>query len=610
MPADILIEFQRDRGSGDCVEEVSNFLLKPLRLACGQVVFVSKGSSNPYLEQEKCHLIVSLFFTIFALTLWLPGTLVGLCFVACSLSHERISRKFHRFEASSPPSLHRKIALQSLGVSATRSPSRPSLTSVESSTRKAYDPSDAYFAGCTPLDHHFKKDLSCPLALNQVKSELAKLSAKWYRNPHEKKVASFNTREEKEAHTDISYDELRGFNASVCRLVREKKPHITTPEQIFWSLQSPSWTREEPKPILEKKNVFILENHLFYGISPKVGPPLKHLRQTTSSFGQAVIRRDKQLYLYMDGVSSSDGLFINHRFFPNRSGKGMQQAIYRFSEGDDVYSSNRDHSRYLFTVGENGSIIYSDQKRHRPDGIGKAALEQTEQFEYEANTTTFTRSCWPSSELPLTTNPQAAIVGFDETITPGFSYYSKVRIDHQSSRCFDYDLTHRRDQKGDLIFVDPAHDPSLQALITYFKEEFAIMNYTEQQKMARLCTFVATLFPQDSKDDLLSQNYYLGEIAKTGRGACRHRATLIKVLADSLGIQCALVASLVNVSHYANGSEFVEINGGAHVWNLASLDGTKYLVDAMTLLFYPIETPPGSTEASINHYIKFYGLAY
>lgn len=77
----------------DFAERASRLLLKPFHLACGKTVFVSVGTKNPFLSQEKLHIILRIYMAIMAIIL-LPATLIGLMLASSSETLRKIHVRY------------------------------------------------------------------------------------------------------------------------------------------------------------------------------------------------------------------------------------------------------------------------------------------------------------------------------------------------------------------------------------------------------------------------------------------------------------------------------------------------------------------------------------
>jgi Ethylene-responsive protein kinase Le-CTR1 len=451
---------------------------------------------------------------------------------------------------------------------------------------------------------------------DQVIQSVNALSAEWKRNQLEQaeKRAHGETPKKETQQPKDTKKALRESNEQIYAFVK-KQTGVATPRDFLWSLRRVR-ILTDPIPIMGEGEIFQLEEGQFYKLEPfnRDGVPVRKPGEEGDAvdaripFGQAIKRKNNRLELYLDTISCARSLYINGQFcsFP---GKGVSQPCYIFKEGDVVCEAQR----YLFTVGKNGAIIYPDTKRHSFP-ISEEAASQTKTFVAQLG---YKREKSDPNHLRFTDNLQAAEIGMDEPIRPGFSFYSTLKTGRTNSS-EEVDITHSQDDKGDLVFIDIPRDRILQDLVTYLRTEFDLMKYTPEQKMMRLASISADLLSADVWSYRMEKNYLLGDVLQAGAGVCRHRALLIKTLADQLEMPCALVAGPVNrpMPLYCNGQflgfmEMISIAGqpvAAHAWNIMHLNGRYWVVDAMQQQVFPVDEPPGESSEHRERISGWYGI--
>lgn len=593
MSCDLLVEFSRTDQQSDWFESASNFCLTPLRLACGRTVVVDHAKTNPFLDQEQTHWVGRIALAIISFIPWLPLTLIGLTLCLLSSTHFDISTAYQNRVHS--------IALSEI------SGSHPQQAD---STRSRYPrgllPTD-------PFPGERRRQLP-ELTPQEITEHLSFLAQSWYENPHEMTLEGFASLMQFWEPGTLQY--LLNLNAQICRRVKQEASYeITTPEEFLWPLKGASWTIERPKPVMGHGRMQILQEDTYYGFNPiSKRHPLRtvdseRIHQDEASFDPVIKRNGERLYLFADGLSEGSGTFVNNHYFPSTFGRGPDIPLSSLHMGDDVYAHQGGLIYFLFTVGPNGTIIYPNGHRSSPPGISPAAQRQTNQFERDVNTLHLFKT-------GLTTHIQSAEIGPQTHLESGFSFYSEITPQPLSSPFAEASFTRDRGHIGDVVYFDLSQDSVLQQILDYFKAEFEVMEYTEEEKVVRLATFCATLMHRTEFDPaVLNQSYLIGELARSGTGACRHLAPLFKLLSDHLGLRSGLVASVVDktVYRYTFDQTTIETSTetSGHVWNVVELeDGRHWLVDPMKRIAFPVSAPPGSTLSYQNHLTGYYGLEH
>jgi hypothetical protein len=93
MVSNYLVEFKKEGNKVDGAEAASNFLLTPLRLACGKTVEVTVAKNPVFLEQRPVHPITKFFLGLIAVVLF-PLTLLGILCSCSSRTHEETCKEY------------------------------------------------------------------------------------------------------------------------------------------------------------------------------------------------------------------------------------------------------------------------------------------------------------------------------------------------------------------------------------------------------------------------------------------------------------------------------------------------------------------------------------
>lgn len=586
------IEFKKQGQASDCAESTANFLLKPFRLACGKVVTVKAGSADPFLDQEKIHPIWQACCFIFSLTLWLPFTIAGFLIVACSDTH---STSMNLYQSHLPtPSTTPRPKTQ---------PHQPSYPS-------SGDPNFPYVwfkDGYLPQTLFRSRDFESIKPIGELHEDLNTLRHQWWTSP----LDHTSSASDHDKAFDLRAREHSSTHFELLKYVKRLRPDTPNPLDSFWALFSPTWSLSKPLRIegedigepllLEEGRAFELEN---------LG---REIDLTQSEiFCNAIKRIGNQLYLYCDGISQGMGAFVNERFYPSIETSRSTPAC-RLEEGDRIYRKGFQIS-YVCKVGPNGTLIFPPRTRQKPHGIEQdsPSVIQSNQFFREIHhyNADYEQGC-PVSDLQ-----QVGYIPPETPLEPGFAYYSSIiaksRAD-QSCKHDQLDLFVQDEMENEMIYYHPEQDTTFQQIVEYLEAEFELMDYTEEQKFFRLTTFTATMLDNFAWGrryqfgvNTNGQNFFLGEILKGGQGRCRHRALLLKALADNLGLQCGLFTGICRT----NGRHHSTRWDDKHAWNIAIIDGQRWLVDPNQHRFFPITRGriPGDTYEEKERVINYYGL--
>ena len=127
---------------------------------------------------------------------------------------------------------------------------------------------------------------------------------------------------------------------------------------------------------------------------------------------------------------------------------------------------------------------------------------------------------------------------------------------------------------GEIMLVDRTVDKGLNTTIRKFKELLSLHpDCSEYQKAHLLKDFVDGCYTNSRNHwtDMFPLDFIkLGQTIKSGAGMCRHRALLTKVLADEIGLNSSMIRGCFELQ----GLE-------PHMWNEVTIDGEKYLFDAI-----------------------------
>lgn len=131
--------------------------------------------------------------------------------------------------------------------------------------------------------------------------------------------------------------------------------------------------------------------------------------------------------------------------------------------------------------------------------------------------------------------------------------------------------------KREIITVDREHDVYLRNAINYVKENTT--NMSEKEKMKFIYNVVHDISGNAEKaleySELMSKHsagreLLLGKIFEHGATVCRHKALMVKILADEIGLKARVL----------RGNSFDLSGYGRHVWNEIKLsNGKKILID-------------------------------
>lgn len=364
-----------------------------------------------------------------------------------------------------------------------------------------------------------------------------------------------------------------------------------TPLDFIWSYRH--CAMENPIPIIDEPATFEPINDQFYtftiypGQQVATGCPLRlpgnegDAVAEGESFGSAIKRIDNKLYLYLDGISRGIATLVNGNIY--EPALAMTGQRLELKEGD-LLAEGGINQRFLFQVGPNGTVKYPDPDNKHPS----QPHQQSTNF--------------------FTLIQNGHIARLEDPIQNGFRFTASA--DQQNS-------------PQDFIVVDKDKDVVLKKLINYLENEFAKNQYTELQKHARLATLVCALFNQTLYMHAIDRDYLLGEFVRGGRGVCRHRALLYKVLADELALKATLCAGILFdrncfKNNLFSGHSIPKTQNAGHAWIEAQINEEKWIIDPMNMQAFPKTAVPkhdcGSTASANPHghpWLEyFYGMRH
>lgn len=125
----------------------------------------------------------------------------------------------------------------------------------------------------------------------------------------------------------------------------------------------------------------------------------------------------------------------------------------------------------------------------------------------------------------------------------------------------------------EVLVVDRTRDPELATRLRMARNLRVMPERMRFEQLARFVNDLYTSEPRRYQDDyppeLRGHELLAGDVAAlSGRGVCRHRTLMFKLLADEAGLSVAMVRG----NHGA-------LTQGAHVWNEITLDAQRYVVD-------------------------------
>ncbi len=381
------------------------------------------------------------------------------------------------------------------------------------------------------------------------------------------------------SYASWTYETAKPFNKRIIKHIESIDPKISTPQKVLGPFQKHRLAL--PIPIREERsradfNVFttrikgavdIKTRHRFITVQDKL--------QFDSTTICALVRLRPTTFT----STSCDSLFIN----------GMQRCLRQgdaLKEGDIICTQTEGKTLlYWFTVGQNGLVTPYDSMFPKPlFSRSPEAIKQTEEVLRKQH---FLKD--NPADVELTSHPLA--VEFSEPFTNGFIFFPFLYTWNDPER-LKLGILKSLKEDGQIV-VDLEKDKLLSSVINYLEKEFEIMKYTDTQKLFRLYQFILSSI---ESCDLCNFNalkkhyYYLGEFLRFGMGECSHFALLFKVMADQLKLSNAMILAQIPTS-----SE-------THAWNIAFIDGKRYLIDINFNHLFLMDEPPNKEWAA------YYGL--
>lgn len=607
----------------DHQEVLSRTFLTFLHLSCGKKVKVTLGTKIEFTNQNQLNLITRIATGILAIVTF-PLSILGIILQNYSNTYNQTLNEYIRVASLSliqsiPPVLiQERLDLQKRLDLQTENSDAVLATPISKPKFEIEEPLKNPLEKIKPVVKPIVEESF--LTSDQIRAQLAHVDTEWCNNFIENlKVSSFYKIGTSEKMKEVSTHPIlknpprtleerlkseRQLNEQIFAFVKNAA-RIETPADILWSWNKNSGMGiDYPTPIVEDGTIVEIEEGYFYKFRIYSDSLEKIEKFDTSDpyFGALIQYKAGKIHLYLDGRSKILFLRINNNIYPYEKGFGLKNPTYTFEAGDQCF----DNRKYLFEVLRSGKIMYPNQKKRCYPAISEQAKQQIYQFERDYN----------KKRLPgysdLTKLNQAAIIPMDKKLEPGFALhrFGIDIVEDPKSVPFEQMIP----DNGDLVFFDLEKDPILSKLLQYFKAEFELIKYTDQQKLMRLSSFAAVAI-ENNDSSLFNLNYYLGNILLAGKGKCRHRSFLVKILADHLDIPCGIVCAGV-VQHIplrdSNNKimDFIQASLlAAHVWNVFCDDkGHHWILDSMNQTCFRVDNPPGDLDLYKKEIQEFYGL--
>jgi hypothetical protein len=541
----------------------------PLHLPSGEWVEVTTSAKNHGEKQSTLQKVADVAYLIFSLTIGIIWTVVStLLGSICTLLSTTYQKTYHTW-----------ISPQNLADFSV------DIFSSQAEDLKPITPSSLQSSAHTPT-------------LTQHRTPYKKLlhheMGKWALNPFDTTV-------------DISFALAPRFvNHAICQMMKRRRADLTTPDEVLWPLKDLTINGGRPLPI-GPGIPLSLEENIAYALDPHIHPGDPRSLKS----GATIKRSANTLFLQLDDSVEEMGIIIDNHYYSPKKDKELGHPLHPLKPGQPVYYHHLGRLYYLFTVGKEGLLLLPDQQQHFPHGM-KKHLAQTYAFHIRANQLLKE----PTVTYPnrFTKYPQSAETGF-EPFKDGFAFSrgslkDPIGVDDPARKSkLKVDL----DESAQNVFINAKTDSVLRFLIHYFQEEFDFMGYTEREKVFRIAQFINALSSSAKESKKHKENFYLGSLLQLGIGVCRHKAALLKVLADHLGIKCSLITAMIdNYSRKKNddGSFSYKLSkrSDGHVWNVVEIEGQAYILDTAQNVFFPINDPPGCDTASKQRLKHFYQI--
>lgn len=365
---------------------------------------------------------------------------------------------------------------------------------------------------------------------------------------------------------NLSEEEIRTLNLNLMRKFKEASgKSIPSPHEFLTSMKQGGF---RPKPLQSTSATFLCQEAQPYKAEYNTIEPVD--LSNTPHWGYFLKKEKGKLFLFADGSSYGESLYINGTPHFMMAGRGQNTPYCELKEGDIITTN----CRYVGVVDNLGNIITPSLER-QPIARSMDAVMQIEEFHrsiYAPHTSV--KGAVKSKYSNLT---HVGIL--EKQFAPGFSQISAIS---KSPKYYtDIDFIGQKGQE--LLVFDPLKDKTLMQLKDYFEEEFKFYRFSESEKITRLYLFINAIFQSTATYQFNHHAYLIGDLMHSGQGVCRHRAFALKALCDVLDLPITYISGYINSVVASNLGTITFPDYSGHAWCVYEDQemGQQYLVDPM-----------------------------
>lgn len=559
----ILTQFNRCplTEKADGCEKAAAFFLKPMRVAFGRKVNVLKSGDTFQFREQRQSTAARVAMTIVAI-ITAPIALIGLIFLAGSKSHKKL-RNLYVTPQTPKPLLagSNSAASQVLSSSSSMGGASPSFTPIAPARKNNFWINEA----------KEKSALEIKQALGEVKLNL------------------------KDCYRQFHLD----LNGSIFRFMHQEYG-VETPNHFIYSLSSfseGSYLSRPPIPIrcswssmeLAEGKRYVPWRACVYKLNTDYSPlvPADHSEadvvvHNNDCLAAMEFERDKdRIYVFLDPRFTGFKFKLNDEIYFPSDGLGAKKPSLILKPGDIFECGG--YIQFRMKLQDDGTIDFID---YRKEAVKRDIEPLSISEEARLQSSILSGSNGHSRGNMYSSRQNVSEVAPGTPLEKGF--YINSRYAHTQGHV-------------ERIYVDIDNDLKLQRMVDYLRREFEALDLNEEEKLLRLYSFVNTAI-YETNPKYPKTNFYIGEIADSGSGVCRHRGLLFKALADQLDLSVGMLAGLVDSKFKTSIGTLTIRNNGAHLWNVATIGQRSFLIDCMQYKFFEINSNVTQEER------EYYGL--
>jgi hypothetical protein len=296
-----------------------------------------------------------------------------------------------------------------------------------------------------------------------------------------------------------------------------------------------------------------LTDFCFYKIS-KLGELSPLVEEEINKFGFILLKADKKIFLFADGFSLHQDLYVNTLKLNASSGFGIAKPICVLEHGDVIKTP----------FAHIGTVIMNEEEQ----SLNLSRLTPSYQHDKIKKIESFGWKC------SLSTENNAAYSFFSD-----FSTIQLTSLSEESAAKL----------KAGLVY-DPAHDYGLKRVIATLEQQYQLLNFSDLELALRLFIFVISRFNNQTQETGVR---LLGDCLESSNGNIKERIFALKVLFDLFNIKYSIIEKdlptflpLV-IDYDICGYTTSPHRGIPHAWISLEINGKNFIADPIRSVFFP-----------------------